>query len=73
MPIVKWWGETAKSAGLSQDQYDNGVKAFIDNAVANLPNPEIEKHSGQVMYLENRAVIDRASAQIEDIKLVIEF
>tara|TARA_R100001082_G_C4338124_1_gene148785 strand:+ start:266 stop:1018 length:753 start_codon:yes stop_codon:yes gene_type:complete len=43
MPIVKWWGETAKSAGLSQDQYDNGVKAFIDNAVANLPNPEIEK------------------------------
>ena len=43
MPIVKWWGETAKSAGLSQDQYDNGVKAFIDNAGANLPNPEIEK------------------------------
>ena len=43
MPIVKWWGETAKSAGLSQEQYDSGVKAFVDNAVANLPNPELEK------------------------------
>lgn len=43
MPIVKWWGETAKNAGLSQEQYDTGVKAFIDNAVANLPNPDLEK------------------------------
>ena len=41
--------------------------------IGSLGNPEIDKHSGQVMYLENRAVIDRASAQIEDIKLVIEF
>tara|TARA_Y100001936_G_C16090659_1_gene685902 strand:+ start:2609 stop:3349 length:741 start_codon:yes stop_codon:yes gene_type:complete len=43
MPIVKWWAETAKNAGLSQEQYDTGVKAFIDNAVANLPNPDLEK------------------------------
>ncbi len=43
MPIVKWWGETAKEAGLSQEQYDNGVKAFVNNAVADLPNPELEK------------------------------
>jgi len=43
MPIVKWWAETAKDAGLSQEQYDTGVKAFIDNAVANLPNPDLEK------------------------------
>lgn len=42
MPIVKWWGETAKSVGLSQEQYDSGVKAFVDNAVANLPNPDLE-------------------------------
>jgi|TARA_Y100000034_G_scaffold94867_1_gene115026 hypothetical protein len=43
MPIVKWWGETAKSAGLSQEQYDSGVKAFVENAVANLPNPDLER------------------------------
>ena len=43
MPIVQWWGKTAKEAGLSQEQYDDGVKAFVNNAVANLPNPELEK------------------------------
>ena len=41
--------------------------------VSSIGNPEIEKHSGQVMYLENRAKVTRATAQIEDIKLVIEF
>lgn len=42
MPIVQWWNQTAKDAGLTQEQYDSGVKAFVDNAVANLPNPELE-------------------------------
>jgi hypothetical protein len=42
MPIVQWWNETAKNAGLSQEEYDNGVKAFVDNAVANLPNVDLE-------------------------------
>ena len=42
MPIVQWWDKTAKDAGLSQDQYDSGVKAFVDNALANIPNPQIE-------------------------------
>ena len=41
--------------------------------ISSLGNPEIDKHSGQVMYLENRAAVSRATAQIEDIKLVIEF
>jgi len=41
--------------------------------ISSIGNPEIEKHSGQVMYLENRAKVTRATAQIEDIKLVIEF
>ena len=43
MPIVKWWGKTAKEAGLTQEQYDSGVNAFIENATANLPNPDLEK------------------------------
>ena len=34
MGLVKWWDETAKGAGLSQDQYDSGVKAFVDNAIS---------------------------------------
>ena len=42
MPIVQWWNQTAKSAGLSQEQYDEGVKVFVDNAIANLPNSDLE-------------------------------
>jgi len=42
MPIVQWWNQTAKNAGLSQEQYDEGVKVFIDNAIANLPNSDLE-------------------------------
>ena len=43
MPIVQWWGKTAKEAGLSQEQYDAGVDAFVKNATANLPNPDLER------------------------------
>jgi hypothetical protein len=36
-------------------------------------NPEVEPDSGDIMYIEHRRPINRASDQIEDIKLVIEF
>ena len=42
MDIVQWWEKTAKSNNLNQEQFDDGVKAFVDNAVKNLPNPELE-------------------------------
>jgi hypothetical protein len=35
--------------------------------------PEIKKHSGKVIYVENRKAVNRSNDQIEDIKLVIEF
>jgi hypothetical protein len=34
---------------------------------------EIEKHSGKIIYAENRKAVNRSNDQIEDIKLVIEF
>ena len=34
--------------------------------------PEVERFSGQVMYIENRGAVTRAADQIEDIKLIIE-
>jgi len=45
MEIVQWWKETAKSNGLSQEQFDQGVNMFINNAMATLPdiNVEMEK------------------------------
>jgi len=45
----------------------------VSATISSLGDPEIDKHSGQVLYLENRSAISRATAQIEDIKLVIEF
>ena len=42
MEIVQWWKETAKKNGLSQDQFDEGVKMFINNAVSALPDINAE-------------------------------
>jgi len=33
---------------------------------------EVERHSGDIIYLENRQAVSRASDQIEDIKLIVE-
>ena len=35
--------------------------------------PEIDAHSGNVIYIENRSPIKRASDQTENIKLIVEF
>ena len=36
-------------------------------------NPEMNADSGDIVYIENRKPISRASDQTEDIKLVVEF
>ena len=36
-------------------------------------NPEVDRDSGQMLFLENRTPINRTATQIEDIKLIIEF
>ena len=38
MPLLQWWEETAKSNGLSQEQFDGGIKAFVDNEISSLPD-----------------------------------
>ena len=35
--------------------------------------PEIQRNTGDVIYIDNRRSISRANDQIEDIKIVIEF
>ena len=34
---------------------------------------DLERFSGDIIYVENRSPISRATDQIEDIKLIIEF
>lgn len=36
-------------------------------------NPEIQRFSGDVLFVESRASVSRSSSQLEDIKIIIEF
>ena len=41
--------------------------------VKGVANPEVEKYSGYIIYVDNRAAVTRSSQQKEDIKIVLEF
>lgn len=41
--------------------------------ISAISNPGVQPYSGDVLYVENRLPIQRASDQIEDVKLIIEF
>jgi hypothetical protein len=41
--------------------------------VSGYATPELASDSGNIIYLENRKPIQRASDQTEDIKIIIEF
>ena len=55
IPLLKWWGDTARQKGLSQEEYNAGIKAFVDNQIDALPNLESEKEQ----------LGDNANARIE--------
>lgn len=50
-----------------------GGTSSASGTVNALNNPEVDPDSGDIMYIEHRRPINRASDQIEDIKLVVEF
>jgi|TARA_R100000482_G_scaffold94937_2_gene39850 hypothetical protein len=43
IPLLQWWEETARKKGLSQEEYNDGIKKFVDNQIAALPVLEEEK------------------------------
>jgi len=43
------------------------------NFTQGMANPEINKGSGEIIYIDNRPLINRNSRQKEDIKIVLEF
>lgn len=49
-----------------------GSDSLAVGIVSSKINPEVQPHSGDVMYVENRRLINRAPDQIEDIKIVVE-
>ena len=65
-----------------------GYKAFVNGEVVTgqssnqadtlessnaVGNPEVDRASGEILFLENRNPISRTTTQIEDIKVIIEF
>jgi hypothetical protein len=49
-----------------------GGTSSATGTIATLINPEVAPDSGDVIYVENRRPINRASDQIEDIKIIVE-
>jgi hypothetical protein len=44
----------------------------VSASLESIDNPEIEKYTGEVLYIENRSPVNRASNQTEDVRLVVE-
>ena len=50
----------------------SGASATANGSGA-ITGGDLERFSGDIIYVENRSPISRADDQIEDIKLIIEF
>ena len=58
--------------GVSTDV--NNKKYYFGQSYTNgLANPEIKKYSGDIVYIDNRPEVTRATNQREDIKIILEF
>jgi len=73
-------GQTSGNA-LSIDDAFTGNSVTINGASVSLGQaftkgvapPEVKKYSGEVLYIDNRAAIQRSATQKEDVKIVLEF
>jgi hypothetical protein len=72
---------TGGSAPLTIDTAFTGISTVINNRTyylgqsftSGLANPEVRKHSGNIIYVDNRPSITRSSNQKEDIKVILQF
>jgi len=66
---------------LTIDTTFTGISTVINNRTyylgqsftSGLANPEVKKHSGNIIYVDNRPSITRSSNQKEDIKVILQF
>jgi len=69
------------STGLLIDTGFSGITTVINNRTYNLgqsfvngvAQPEVEKYSGNIIYVDNRPSITRSTNQKEDIKVILQF
>ena len=65
-------GYAAFSNGETVQGQTSSTSGALESSNA-IGNPEVDRDSGQILFLENRTPINRTATQIEDIKLIIEF
>jgi len=66
---------------LAIDSTFSGISTVINNRTyylgqtfaSGLANPEVKKHSGNIIYVDNRPAVTRSSNQKEDIKIILQF
>jgi len=66
---------------LNIDSNFTGISTVINNRTyylgqtftSGIANPEVKKHSGSIIYVDNRPSITRSSNQKEDIKVILQF
>lgn len=69
-------GATSSAVGTPDSTADSAVTLTGGNSITftdGYANSELDPDSGNVIYIENRKPISRASDQTEDIKLIVEF
>jgi len=59
--------------GVSTNPTGSKVINLGVNFANGLASPEINKNSGELVYLDNRPLISRNTRQKEDIKIILEF
>ena len=64
-------GATSNATGVPDDTYSSSLNNT--SFTAGYATPEMQPDSGDVIYIENRKPISRASDQTEDVKLIVEF
>ena len=73
-------GGNVNPTGVSIENF-NGSTVTLDNKViglgvtfsGGLSNPEINKQTGEIVYIDNRALVTRDARQKEDVKIILEF
>ena len=71
----------SSGSNLTIDSTFTGISTVINNrtyylgqAFTNgISSPEVRKHSGNIIYVDNRPSITRSSNQKEDIKVILQF
>ena len=66
---------------LTIDDSFSGISTVINNRTyylgqsftSGLADPEVKKHSGNIIYVDNRPSITRSVNQKEDIKVILQF